>query len=103
MNAESTAALKSVSTTKDAMRWRILAHCLIQGVHGVTCDEIEEALGFRHQTASARLKELKDMKALVDSGRRRPTRSGRRAAVLIPVSPEVPSWKTCQDVVESGA
>jgi hypothetical protein len=51
--------------------------------HGATCDEVEVALDLRHQTASARLYELKNQRAIVDSGWRRPTRSGRSAAVWV--------------------
>lgn len=48
---------------------------------GATCDEIEASLGLRHQTASARIKELKDTQKIRDTGTRRRTRSGRMAAV----------------------
>ena len=48
---------------------------------GMTCDEVEESLEMRHQTASARIKGLRDVGRIIDSGRRRPTRSGRNAAV----------------------
>ena len=48
---------------------------------GATCDEVEEALDLRHQTASARLNELhRRYGALVQDGTRR-TRSGRLAGV----------------------
>lgn len=46
-----------------------------------TCDELEVALGLRHQTASARLRELVLMGRVFDTQHRRPTRSGRKAAV----------------------
>jgi len=48
---------------------------------GLTCDEIEVVLGFRHQTASARIRELVLTGFLLDTGRRRHTRSGRPARV----------------------
>lgn len=48
---------------------------------GATSDEVEAALDLRHQTASARLRELVLMERLCDSGARRRTRSGRRATV----------------------
>lgn len=50
---------------------------------GATCDEIEQALRMRHQNVSARLRELVLAGAIVDSGSRRPTRSGRRARVYV--------------------
>ncbi len=46
-----------------------------------TCAEVEEITGMRHQTASARIKELADAKKIVDSGNKRPTPSGRNAIV----------------------
>ncbi len=46
-----------------------------------TCDEIEEGLGMRHQTASARIRDLAKLDILEDSGHRRKTRSGRLATV----------------------
>lgn len=50
---------------------------------GLTCDEVEAALGFRHQTASARIRELVLAGGLTDSGRRRRTRSGRSARIYV--------------------
>jgi DNA-binding transcriptional ArsR family regulator len=46
-----------------------------------TCDAIERNTGLRHQTASARIYELRAMGLVVDTGERRPTRSGRLAIV----------------------
>ena len=48
-----------------------------------TCDEVEVALGLRHQTCSARFTELKTGRHIVNSGLRRETRSGRRAEVYV--------------------
>ena len=53
---------------------------------GVTCDEIEVTLKLAHQTASARVRELVLAKEVVDSGQRRPTRTGRKAAVYVVMS-----------------
>lgn len=50
---------------------------------GATCDEVEVTLQLAHQTASARVRELSVAKEIVDSGRRRPTRSGRKAVVYV--------------------
>jgi len=52
---------------------------------GATCEECETALGMKHQTASARCRELRDRGLVRDSGRRRKTSSGRWAAVLVVV------------------
>lgn len=55
------------------------------GRRGMTCEECEIQLGMKHQTASARIRELKDerVRLVVDSGRRRATTSGRQAAVMV--------------------
>lgn len=50
-------------------------------LHGATCDEAELALSLKHQTASARFRELAELGVIVDSGERRPTSSGRKAIV----------------------
>ena len=51
---------------------------------GMTDDEIEVATGWRHQTVSARRRELVKLGAIRDSGERRNTRSGRKATVWTP-------------------
>lgn len=48
---------------------------------GLTCDQIETDLGLRHQTASARVRELYLKGFIRDSGERRATRTGRGAVV----------------------
>lgn len=52
-----------------------------RGQHGATDDELELMTGLSHQTASARRRTLVLKDALIDSGQRRLTRSGRRAIV----------------------
>ena len=51
--------------------------------YGATDDEIEQALNMRHQTVSARRRELVLLGKVVDSGRTRATRSGRQATVWV--------------------
>lgn len=53
-----------------------------QGI-GATDDEIERLLDMRHQTVSARRRELVLAGLVVDSGRTRATRSGRQATVWV--------------------
>ena len=50
---------------------------------GATDDEIERALGLRHQTASARRRELVLAGVIWDSGVQRTTSSGRKATVWV--------------------
>ena len=65
------------------MRGIALKAIKLCGLHGMTCDELELKLGMRHQTASARVSELKRIGSIFDSGQRRATRSGRKAAVWL--------------------
>ena len=51
---------------------------------GLTCDEIEMYLDRTHQSISARINELRDSGWIIDSGKRRKTRSGRAAIVWTP-------------------
>jgi predicted transcriptional regulator len=60
-----------------AMRWKILAFLRATPA---TCDEVEERMALRHQTASARVHELARAGLIEPDGERR-TRSGRRATV----------------------
>jgi hypothetical protein len=62
------------------VRQIIYAH-LQASLRGRTCEEIEQALNLRHQTTSARLRELVLLGLVEDTGRRRLTSSGRSARV----------------------
>lgn len=46
-----------------------------------TCDEVERDLNLKHQTTSARIRQLVQLRIIEDSGIRRMTRSGRNAIV----------------------
>lgn len=76
----SIAAAKSVETSATALRKKVLDYVSSQR-DGVTCDEVEAKLAMRHQTCSARIRELVMFGQLVDTGIRRQTRSGRSARV----------------------
>lgn len=52
------------------------------GVRGMTCDQLEMELGLRHQTASARVRELFLRNAITSTSIRK-TRSGRSAQVWV--------------------
>jgi len=52
------------------------------GTRGMTCEELEDALGMKHQTCSARITELKKSGHLVVSGRRK-NRGGSSARAYI--------------------
>jgi hypothetical protein len=89
-NSESLAAHSKTDTLKD--KARILARFERLGSAGATCDDIEMLLGMSHQTASARMAELKRDGVLVLKPlrggnlfeyERRLTRTGSTAAVLV--------------------
>jgi hypothetical protein len=62
---------------------RVLDLIRSRGDRGATDDEIEAALNLRHQTASARRRGLVIGNLVIDSGRRRQTRSGYDATIWV--------------------
>jgi hypothetical protein len=77
------------SDTRIAAQHSIAPHCselqerilgLLRG-SPMTCDRIEALTGLRHQTCSARVRELAQSGAIYDTGARGKTRSGRAAIV----------------------
>jgi hypothetical protein len=77
----SKAAAASVARTAASMRTKVFRAILEAGYAGMTCNEIEIALGMRHQTASARVRELFLLADINDWHLVRKTRSGRNAPV----------------------
>lgn len=55
--------------------------CILAAPDGMTCDEVEDFLNMRHQTASARIRDLVLDGLVFDTEIRRKTRSGRTARV----------------------
>ncbi len=80
-SATSKAAGKSVDRV--SMGQRVLNHIVWNTSYGCTDDELEQDLNMRHQTVSARRRELVLLGKVVDSGRTRATRSGRQATVWV--------------------
>ena len=74
-------ALASVRPYVPGMRDQIWNFISNMQKNGATCDEVEQMYCMRHQTASARIRELFLAGKIVDSGERRATRSGRSAVV----------------------
>ena len=68
---------------RDRVETKIRVHSGGRFPYGLTDDEIEQTLDMRHQTVSARRRELVLLGKVVDSGRTRPTRSGRQATVWV--------------------
>lgn len=77
----SCAAAESIEDSLGELQLLVLDLVRRSGKHGITCDEVEVLAGLRHQTASARLRELVLKDVICDTMMRRPTRSGRLAAV----------------------
>lgn len=81
-NDTSEAAGDSMVSSAPVMRERVL-NLLRGGGEGWTCEEVEDALDLRHQTASARIRELVLAGKAYDTGRRRQNASGRSARVYL--------------------
>lgn len=77
-NPESAEAHESVKPSKTQLHRLILATL----GNGMTCEEIDRQLGLKHQTASARISELRAQDAVTIIGRRA-TSSGRWASVYV--------------------
>ena len=80
-NSTSLAAAESIKPHIGPLAAKVYRHIVESG--GATCDEIERATGMRHQTASARVRELREKGHIKDSDKRRRTRSGRQAIVWV--------------------
>ena len=75
----SEAAAEMVTPSAATMRRRVYEHIDRSG--SATCDECEAALQMKHQTCSARIRELVKAGLVEDTGHRRRTRSGATARV----------------------
>lgn len=73
----SKAAAESMREPAGRMLGRILDLLIAHGP--LTCDEVEQLTGYRHQTASARLNELERQRWVIRLEATRRTRSGRQA------------------------
>lgn len=79
----SRAAAVSILAVQDRMVAEVFDALLAAGEEGLTCQEVESNLGMLHQTASARIYDLHQAGAIVDSGKRRETKSKRWAIVWV--------------------
>lgn len=82
-NGVATSDAAAASIVKDVARLKAIVLDAIKREGGLTCDEVEIVTGLRHQTASARVYDLKKVGRIVDSGTRKKTRSGRDAIVWV--------------------
>ena len=76
-------AAKSIEEKAPTLRQQVHKLLKARGLFGATDAEIEASLGMRHQTASARRRELVLKGLAKDSGAKRLTESGRKATVWI--------------------
>lgn len=67
-------------------RKQIFYHIYEHG--GKTCDEIEQELSMRHQTASSQIRWLVQNEFLMKSKEKRRTRTGRNAIVWVVFKPD---------------
>ena len=77
----SASAAESIQPHLSELQQAVLRYIRCKAGDGATDDEIERYLGMRHQTVSARRRELVLMGRVVDRGWTRRTRSGRKATV----------------------
>jgi predicted HTH transcriptional regulator len=77
-------AAESVAPVASRLAKRVYEHIKDRG--GLTCFEVEEITELSHQTASARITELRQKGLIKDSGQRRLTGSGRKAVVWVVAS-----------------
>ena len=78
-NDTSRAAAEDVAPSAAGMRQRVLDH--IRKFGPCTCDEVEHDMDLKHQTASARIRELSMSGNILVMEERRKTRSGSSARV----------------------
>lgn len=79
----SIAAHERIAPLKPGIRAEILAWLRERGEFGGTLDEFAAESGKFPNALSGRFSEMKDARLIVDSGRRRQTRSGTEAIVWI--------------------
>lgn len=75
--------MSDITARLSDVQLQVLDLLRLAGHEGMTCEQIEQAGNLRHQTASARLYELRAMKLAETRGIRRKTAAGRTAAVWV--------------------
>ena len=68
---------------RESMKEKLFRACVESGEYGITTDEMEIRFRFSHQSASARMSELKDEGRIMFKGVRRETRWGGEAEVHV--------------------
>ena len=96
---------RSIDAHLQRLQAAVLRFLEERGPRGATDEQIHEALELSGDTARARRCELRDAGLIVDSGRRRKTRTGRRAVVWVKaaISGEMPSAAAAEQAPSSPA
>ncbi len=81
-------AAAQIEPVSGCLRQIIYDHIVSRGPLGATSQAIEIALGIPAQTVTPRVKELRTLGLVWNSGMFRPTRSGRKAIVWSACPPE---------------
>jgi len=90
-----TETLDTILRLLPALQQRVMQP-IIDSPAGLTDEEIADVTRLRESTSRARRVELREAGLIVDSGRRRETRSGRRAIVWVPHPVRFPATRrTC--------
>ena len=76
-------ANRSITPRKNTLRMTVLNYLYDCKQYGATDEEMQEGLGMNPSTQRPRRGELVELRAVEDSGRRRSTRSNRKAIVWI--------------------
>jgi hypothetical protein len=79
------ASAAAIVPRKRTLRGQVLGFIHSQGFAGATDYEIETALKMLGNTVRPRRRELEQMGIVLDSGKRRPTQTGRDAIVWITI------------------
>lgn len=87
-------ARTSIRRDKPLLRHVVLAYLRGRGPEGATDDEMQEHIPMNPSTQRPRRGELAEKGLIVESGERRPTRTGRRADVWVAVEFRQPSQVT---------
>ena len=84
-SATSAAAAVAIAPCTGRLQTMVLDFIRGRGQRGATDGEVAASLGMLSDTTRARRVELRDRGKVVDSGRRRPTASGRSATVWLAI------------------
>lgn len=86
-------AAQAIEPRTETLRRAVLDYIRRCGDEGATDEQVQDALAMSGSTQRPRRVELQEMGLVIDSGKTRPTKSGRKAVVWVPVSSRVEDRK----------